>query len=59
MNEQTEAVAELDKLLNNMQALTRKIATAAYNLERSFVDNVKEISGTGWTQEEAKERYGL
>lgn len=40
-------------------AIPRKMRVHLYNFERSFVENVKEIYGTGWTAEEAKERYGL
>lgn len=41
------------------QLIPRKMRVHLYNFERSFVENVKEISGTGWTAKEAKERYGL
>lgn len=49
----------LQEALADIEATRLKVARAAYNLERSFVENVKEISGTGWTAEEARERYGL
>ena len=37
----------------------RKASVAAYNFERSFVENVKEISGKGRTAEEARKFWGL
>ena len=55
----SQAIEALKEALAELEATRLKIAKSAYNLERSFVENVKEISGTGWTAEEARERYEL
>jgi len=54
-----EALLELTNSVADLKPLMRKVAIYQYNYERSFVENVKEISGNGWTAEEARERYGL
>lgn len=59
MNELEKELAEARKLTIELEELSHKAGVYAYNLERSFVENVKEISGTGWTAEGAKDRYGL
>ena len=59
MSDTDAAIEELEKTTQELNSLSIKAAKAAYNLERSFVDNVKEISGKGWTAQEARERYGL
>ena len=50
---------EAKKLTRELEALTYKARVTGYNLERSFAENCKEISGTGLTAEEAKKKWGL
>jgi hypothetical protein len=58
-SKQSSPTEELADAVKALQKIAHKMAVAAYEFERSFVENVKEISGTGWTAEEAKKRYGL
>ena len=46
-NKDLAEAEELAQLIKDMEALIKKAGIAAYNFERSFVDNVKEISGKG------------
>lgn len=50
---------ELRRLIEDAEVLSKKARLVAYNYERSFVGNVKEISGNGLTAEEAREKWGL
>jgi len=62
VSKNSEVAAELTELKKNEMALKstiRKAGVMAYNLERSFVENVKEISGTGLTAKEARQKWGL
>lgn len=58
-SEAQELKQELSQLGSDLQKLIKKAGIAAYNLERSFVDNVKEISGKGRTAEEARKFWGI
>ena len=58
-NQAIEVKAELMQIMDNLNELSRRASVAAYNLERSFVENVKEISGKGLTAEEARKKWGL
>ena len=62
----TDSTQEIDELRQEVKQVTRelealvyKAGVAGYNLERSFAENCKEISGTGLTAEEAKKKWGL
>lgn len=58
-SEARELTQELSQIGGDLQKLIKKAGVAAYNLERSFVDNVKEISGKGRTAEEARKFWGI
>lgn len=50
---------ELSQIITDLRGLIEKAGIAAYNFERSFVDNVKEVSGKGRTAEEARKFWGI
>ena len=58
-NQASEVEAELMQTMDNLNGLFRRAAIIVYNFERSFVINVKEVSGKGLTAEEARKKWGL
>jgi len=58
-NQASEVEAELMQIMDNLNELSRRASIEAYNFERSFVENVKEVSGKGLTAEEARKKWGL
>lgn len=58
-SELNELRQEVKQVTRELEALVYKAGVAGYNLERSFTDNCKEISGKGSTAQEARKRWGL
>ena len=50
---------ESQQVLQELEASMHKVSVYGYNLERSFADNCKEISGKGLTAEESRIKWGL
>lgn len=58
-NQAKQIEAEMMQIIDALSQLSKRVAIVAYNYERSFVKNVKEISGEGLTAEEARKKWGL
>lgn len=50
---------DAQQALQELEATMHKVSVYGYNMERSFTDNCKEISGKGLTAEEARIKWGL
>lgn len=50
---------ESQQVLQELKEYMHKVSVYGYNLERSFTDNCKEISGKGLSAKEARIKWGL
>lgn len=60
-NTQPDHIVDMHEMVTEVTDTNqvKRAGIAAYNFERSFVDNVKEISGKGRTAEEARKFWGI